>query len=651
MNPNNNNQGLGSKIQDPNQSTTTLPETEKSQVIPSIKTDTVVLSDGRIAKRPDDAHFNQQTQPIRQANQASNTDQLRVIPLGGQDKGGGANMIVIEYGDEAIITDVGHNLGIELPGVNYSIPNTAYLETIKHKIKAYVFTHGHLDHIGAVPHIVPKFPAPLYGSRFTVGMLHKEFDDENSVKYVPQTVVVNQDNHERIKIGKHFTIELVRVTHSIPECTCVVIDTPVGRIINTGDFRLDPEPLDLRPTDIERLKQLGQEGVLLLMSESTTTERLGRTPTESTLEPSFTDLLTRSKGRVIAASFSSNINRVQMIINASVKNGRRVAIIGRSMLAHVELAVKLGILKVPQGTILRSSEIVRLPDSQITIICTGGQGENFAALQRMSFGTDKNVKIKNTDTVIFSSTPIPFTGNDENIRVVVDGLMRQGAKVYRAHHHDIDGCGPLHVSGHASTDEFAEMIKMTNPKFLMPIYGDYQSRLRHITIAKEAGMQQQNCILSDHGDVLELTPTTFKMNQKVHAGEVMVDNTGQIVPGVVIKDRLSLMDGGMVIIILTMRAETGQLLTSPDVITRGFIQVDENQALMTEIRNAAKVFTAQNQKTYRNDGFKHDLRDFMSSFLYKKTKQSPLIIPVVNLINKDGQSNVRPKPTPDAAHN
>lgn len=630
------------------ESTTALPVEEKPKVIPEKKTDTVVLPDGRIARRPQEERFDQPSP--KQANVPTSRNVLRVIALGGQDKGGGANMMLYEYGDEAIVVDCGHNLGIELPGVNYSIPNTAYLDTIKQKIKGYVFTHGHLDHIGAVPHIVPKYPAPMYGSRFTVGMLHKEFEDMPGLKFTPQTVVMSMDNHDRIKIGRNFTVELVRVTHSIPEATAVVIDTPVGRVINTGDFRLDPEPLDLRPTDLDRLKELGNQGVLLLQSESTTTQRLGRTPTEQTLEPSIHQVFDQVNGRVLISCFSSNINRIQMIIDASVKRGRKVAIIGRSMLAHVELAVKLGILKVPKGFIMRTSDIVKLPDNQITIITTGGQGENFAALQRMSTDDHPNVKIKATDTVVFGSTPIPYTGNDENIRVVVDGLMRKGAKVYRADHHELDGCGPLHVSGHASTDEFKEMISMTKPKFLMPIYGDFQSRKRHTALAQEVGIPAANTLLIDEGEVLEISGQGARKNGRVQAGHVMVDNTGKIVPGIVIKDRLALMEGGIMLVVLTMKAETGELLTSPDIITRGFIQVDESQALMKEIRESVKVFALKNRKQFQNDNFKLDLRDFVGKLLYKKTKISPMVITVINTINAQGKSNVIPKPAPDAAH-
>jgi ribonuclease J len=611
----------------------------------------VVLPDGRMATVPRDLNgvkIPAAEQAERVANQTINKNIVRVIPLGGQEKGGGNNMIVIEYGNDAIVTDAGHNLGIELPGVNYSIPDTTYLEKIKHKVRGYVFTHGHLDHIGAVPHIVPKIPAPVYGSRFTIGMVQKEFEDMSGLRFKPQTVILNLDSHDRVKVGA-FTVELVRVTHSIPESTAIVIDTPVGRIINTGDFRLDPEPLDRRPTDVARLAELGKAGVLLLMAESTTTERAGRTPTEDSLKQTFYDLFARSRGRVLVASFASNVNRVQMIIDAAVKQGRKASIIGRSMLAHVELAVKLGILKVPAGTIVRTGDIARLPDDQVTIICTGGQGEEFAALSRMARGDHANIKIKPSDTVIFSSTPIPFTGNDESIRLVVDDLMRLGATVYRHETHGIDNCGPLHVSGHASMDEFADMIKITKPKYFMPIYGDFHSRKRYVEIAVKTGLPKERCSLIDNGDVLEVSQTALRPAGQVPAGNVVVDNTGQIVPGIVIKDRLGMMDNGILVVVLTMNAATKQLITSPDIITRGFIQVSESQELMNELRTKIKAVAA---KTGGKDldKLKVELRDQLSNFIYKKTKQNPIVISVVNLVDAQGRSNARPKPQPDIDH-
>lgn len=409
----------------------------------------------------------------RRANVIDDSPRLKIIPLGGQDGGGSKNMILIEYLNDAVIMDCGNDLGVDLPGINYAIADVTYLDSIKHKLRAYIISHGHLDHIGGLPHVVPKYPAPIYGSRFTIGMVEKIFENfggELPGEFNLQTVIMNESNHEKLKIGSFF-VELVRITHSIPGSTCIVLDTPVGRIINTGDFRFDPNPLDHERSDIDRLQQLGKEGVLVLMSDSTTTERLGRTPSESTIEPTYIDLFDRSEGRIFIAIFSSNMNRIQMIVNAAVLHGRKVAFDGRSMMSTLELAVRLGYMKIPKGQVIPMSAASKLKDSEVVVICTGAQGEPNSALRRMATGEHRDIKLKQGDTVIISATPIPESGNDKLIAEMVDDLMRRNVHVFRHNTHELDKCGPLHVSGHASAEEYAEMIRYTQPKFFMPIYG------------------------------------------------------------------------------------------------------------------------------------------------------------------------------------
>jgi ribonuclease J len=362
--------------------------------------------------------------------------------------------------NDALIIDCGVDLAVDLPGINYAISDTGYLETIRNKIRGYVITHGHLDHIGALPHIVPKFPAPIYGGRFTIGRVEEIFGNFGLPMpegFSLQTVIMNENTHERLKIGVFF-VELVRVTHSIPGSTSVVIDTPVGRVINTGDFRLDPNPLDHEKTDTDRLIELGNEGVLALLSESTSTERPGRTPSESTIEPSFIDILDRAPGRVFMAMFSTNINRVQMLVNAAVHHNRKIAMDGRSMISTLEMAVRNGFMKIPKGTFVPIASVPNLKDHEVVVVCTGSQGEPNSALQRMAAGEHKHIKLKAQDTVVLSSTPIPETGNDALVGDMVDDLMKKGVHVFRHETHDLDGVGPLHVSGHASIDEYKEMI-------------------------------------------------------------------------------------------------------------------------------------------------------------------------------------------------
>jgi ribonuclease J len=317
-------------------------------------------------------------QPMKQkrANVIDDSPRLKIIGLGGMDGGGSKNTMLVEYQNDAVIIDCGNDLGVDLPGINYGIADMAYLETIKHKLRAYVITHGHLDHIGGLPHIVPKYPAPIYGSKFTIGRVEEIF--ENFGLPMPdgfelRTVTMNESTHERLKVGEFF-VELVRVTHSIPGSTCVVIDTPVGRIINTGDFRFDLNPLDHERSDIDRLKQLGDEGVLALLSESTTVERMGRTPSESTIEQSFIDIIDQAPGRIFVGLFSTNMNRVQMIVNAAVHHGRKVAMDGRSMVSTLDMAVRHGFMKIPKGTFVPIAAAATMRDDELVVVCTGSQG-------------------------------------------------------------------------------------------------------------------------------------------------------------------------------------------------------------------------------------------------------------------------------------
>ncbi|MGH7241592.1 MAG: ribonuclease J, partial [Candidatus Saccharimonadales bacterium] len=340
------------------------------------------------------------------ANVIDDSPRLKIIGLGGMDGGGSKNMILVEYLNDAVVLDCGNDLGVDLPGINYGIADTAYLESIQHKLRAYVITHGHLDHIGGLPHIVPKFPAPIYGSKFTIGRVEEIF--ENFGLPMPEgfelkTVIMNENTHERLKVGEFF-VELVRITHSIPGSTCIVLDTPVGRIINTGDFRLDPNPLDHERSDIERLTELGNEGVLALLSESTTVERMGRTPSESGIEQSFIDIIDQAPGRIFVGLFSTNMNRVQMIINAAVHHGRKVAMDGRSMVSTLEMAVRHGFVRVPKGTFVPIANVGSMKDEEVVVVCTGSQGEPSSALQRMANGEHRHVKLKEQDTVVLSST-------------------------------------------------------------------------------------------------------------------------------------------------------------------------------------------------------------------------------------------------------
>lgn len=570
----------------------------------------------------------------KRANVIDDTPMVKFVGLGGMDGGGSKNTLLLEYKDDAIIMDCGNDLGVDLPGINYGIADMAYLETIRHKLRGYVITHGHLDHIGGLPHIVPKFPAPIYGSKFTIGRVEEIF--ENFGLPMPdgfelKTVTMNENTHERLKVGEFF-IELVRVTHSIPGSTIIVVDTPVGRFINTGDFRLDPNPLDHERTDVERLKQLGDEGVLALLSESTTTERPGRTPSESEIEETFHEIMKNAPGRVFIGLFSTNMNRVQMIINAAVSHNKKVAMDGRSMVSTLEMAVRHGFVRIPKGTFVPIASAATMNDQDLVVVCTGSQGEPSSALQRMSNGEHRHVKLKEQDTVVLSSTPIPYSGNDANIRSMVDDLHKKNVHVFQHITRDLDQHGPLHVSGHASIEEYRDMINYTKPKFFVPIYGDYTSKRAHINIALEEGIPRANTANIENGVVLGFTADTMKELGEVPHGTVLVDQTGATVSNVVVKDRVLLAEEGLVSIVLTIDKKTGNLLTSPDIISRGFIYMRENEEVMNGLRVELKRAVQQRFKRIDLDRFKVELKDHITHYLFEQTQRSPIVIPVVNVI-------------------
>lgn len=584
--------------------------------------------------------------PNRRANIIDDQPRLKIIGLGGMDGGGSKNMILVEYQNDAVVLDCGNDLGVDLPGINYGIADTTYLESIRHKLRAYIITHGHLDHIGGLPHIVPKIPAPIYGSKFTIGRVEEIF--QNFGLPMPdgfelQTVMMNENTHERLKVGPFF-VELVRVTHSIPGSTVIVLDTPVGRIINTGDFRLDPNPLDHERTDTDRLKELGNEGVLALLSESTTVERLGRTPSESTIEQSFVDIMERAPGRIFMAMFSTNINRIQMIINAAVHHNKKIALDGRSLVSTLEMAVRHGFVRIPKGTFVPIASVSNLNEQDVVVVCTGSQGEPNSALQRMAAGDHRHIKLKAQDTVVLSSSPIPETGNDALIGAMVDDMVRKGVHVFQHVNHDLDGVGPLHVSGHASQDEYVEMIQMTKPTFFIPIYGAYRVKQRHIELAVEQGIPRGNTINAENGQVISLLPSKMELDGEVPHGTVLVDQTGSIVSNVVVKDRLMLAEEGLVAVILTVDKKNGNLLTSPDIISRGFIYMRDSEELMNTFRTELRRAVGQRFKRVDLDRFKQEIKEHVTHFLFEQTGRSPIVIPVVNVL---GGGKGAEKPTSD----
>ncbi len=560
---------------------------------------------------------------------------LRIIPIGGVGEMGiGKNMNAIEYDDEIIVVDMGFLFpGSDYPGINYITPDITWLEENKHKIKAHVFTHGHLDHIGSFRHFIHRIPAPVYGSKFTIGMLDKSMADADT-DFQPDFRVMDPLSHEIIQVSKHFSVELVRVNHSIPDSTAVVIRTPLGVVIDSGDWRFEESPVDGQKFDLDRMTEVAsKEGVLMFMNESTNCESAGtHTHTEFDIQYSIGQVMDKfSNSRVILSCFSSQVHRLQLILEEAHKHGRKVAFAGFSMIQNLEVALRSGTIKIPKDTVMKMEDIIKLPDSQITVVCTGSQGEFNAVLSRMATGAHKYMKIKGSDVVVFSSNPIP--GNEKNVVRTVDGLMREGSDVIQNGKTHLTGIGPLHLSGHGYYDDHVKLINALNPTYYMPIHGEFHMLVYNARLAeKECGIPRKNIFVCDAGDVIEIdVERQAKKAGRIQAGGVMYDDTGAIVSEVVLKDRIHMSQEGMFVVVLTVQRGTGRLLTSPDIISRGFIYLRDSEELMNMIRQYLKQKAARSfAGKYDLDVVKKEIKDEVTHILYDQTRRTPIVIPVIN---------------------
>lgn len=563
---------------------------------------------------------------------------LRIIPIGGVGEMGiGKNMNAIEYDDEIIIVDMGFLFpGSDYPGINYITPDITYLEENKHKIKAHVFTHGHLDHIGSFRHFIHRIPAPVYGSKFTIGMLNRTMEDSDT-DFQPDYRELNPLTHERVQIGKHFSVELVRVNHSIPDSTAVVIRTPLGVVVDTGDWRFEENPVDGQKFDLERLTEIAsKEGILMLMNDSTNCESAGtHTHGEFDIQYSIGQVMDKfSNSRIILSCFSSQIHRMQLILNEAKNHDRKVAFAGYSMIQNLEVALRSGTIKIPKDTIIKMEDVVKLPDNKVTIVCTGSQGEFNAVLSRMASGAHRFIKIKGSDVVVFSSNPIP--GNEKNVVRTVDGLMREGSDVIQNGKTHLTGIGPLHLSGHGYYDDHVRLINALNPTFYMPIHGEFHMLVHNARLAeKECGIARNRIFVCDAGDIIEIDQERqAKKAGRVHVGGVMYDDSGAIVSEVVLKDRIHMATEGMFVVVLTLQKGTGRLLTSPDIISRGFIYLRDSEELMSLIRQYLKQKMARGLNgKYDVEALKKEIKDEVTHILYDQTHRTPIVIPVINEIS------------------
>jgi ribonuclease J len=550
---------------------------------------------------------------------AKGAQKLQIIPLGGLGEIG-KNMTVIRVDDEILVIDAGLMFPDEdMLGIDLVIPDISYLIENKDKIKAIVLTHGHEDHIGALPYVLKKINVPVYGTRLTLGILEGRLKengvDSSNLHSVMQGDIIN--------VGC-FSVGFIRVNHSIPDAVGLSIKTPVGMIVHTGDFKLDYTPIDGKMTDFRRFSDLGNRGVLVLMADSTNSEREGHTPSERTVGAAFDRAFHNARGRIIVATFSSNVHRIQQVIDTAVRYKRHVAVLGRSMVNVVNISLELGYITAPEGTIVDIDEIHNYRMEQMVIITTGSQGEPMSALTRMSMSDHRKVGIVPGDTVIISATPIP--GNEKLVSKTIDNLMKLGANVIYGRNQGI------HVSGHASREELKLMHNLVRPKFFIPVHGEYHHLVQHARLARELGMPKENIFISENGQILEFTRDKGQVAGKVTAGMVMVDGLGVgDVGNIVLRDRRQLSQDGILIVVVTMNKQTHRVVSGPDIVSRGFVYVRESEALMDEAtaRVQQALDRCEDEKVKEWAAIKSNVRDALGRYLFEKTRRRPMILPII----------------------
>jgi len=547
---------------------------------------------------------------------------LRVIPLGGLHEIG-KNLTVLEYGNDILIVDCGLGFPDEdMLGVDLVIPDISYLEANREKIRGIVLTHGHEDHIGAIPYVLRSINPPIYGTKLTLGIIQNKLM-EHQLPCEPSLNCVSAG--DVVRLGT-FSVEFIHANHSIADACCLAITTPLGVVVHTGDFKLDITPIDGDMLNLTRLGEIGKKGVLLLMCESTNAERPGFTPSEKKVGKSLEHIFTANPDkRIVIATFSSNVHRVQQIINISAKHKRRVAITGRSMIGIVKAAVELGYMTVPEGVLVDINEIRRFKPEELTLITTGTQGEPMSALHRMAFSDHSQVTLDRNDLVILSSSPIP--GNEKLVGRVINELTKNGVNVLH------DSSVEVHVSGHACQEELKLMQALTRPRYFMPVHGEYRHLAANRELAIDMGMEDRNIFISEIGKVLEIDRKGARFAGTVPAGKVLVDGYGVgDVGNIVLRDRRHLAQDGLIVVVASVDTAAGLLLSPPDVISRGFVYVREAEALMDEIRAVAtQSLTACLERGDSVDRMemKTRMRDDLSKFLYAKTKRKPMVLPVI----------------------
>ena len=576
----------------------------------------IVKKDTFLKETPKNKSLNKVSENVR-----FKSSRLKIIPLGGLHEVG-KNITVFQYEDEMIVVDCGLSFPEDdMLGVDLVIPDITYIVRNQEKLQGMVITHGHEDHIGSVPYFLKQVNTPIYGTRLTLGLIKNKLEEH---RLLASTKLNEVNPGQTIKLGKYFKIEFIQSSHSIPDSVMFAIQTPVGTILHTGDFKVDFTPMDGKLMDFGRLAELGNQGILALMSDSTNAERKGFTMSESSVGEVFEKLFSNCTKRIVVATFASNVHRVQQIVNCAVKYGRKIAVCGRSMINMITTARELGYIDCPDNIFIDIDMINNYTDDKLLIITTGSQGETMSALTRMASGTHRKVKITPNDLIIISANPIP--GNEKSVSKVIDSLMQIGAEVVYSALEDV------HVSGHACQEEQKLILALTKPKYFIPIHGEYRHLIAHSETAKAMGIPKENILKLENGKILEIDENSAEFTGLVQSGIILVDGLGiGDVGNVVLRDRQHLSQDGLIVVVLTMNSGTGEVIAGPDVISRGFVYVRESENVMDDIKQVVRqvVRKCEEQEIRDWSTIKNSIRENLREYIFSKTKRNPMIIPIV----------------------